>query len=173
MKREDKNVIVDQLTIEINQAKHFYIADIGGLNASETIALRRTCFKEDVKLLVVKNTLLQKALERAEGHFDELYPVLNGPTSIMITDTGNKPAKMIKSFRKKHKKPELKGAYVEECVYVGDNLIESLITVKSRQELIADLIATLQSPMNNVMSSLQSGKHILAGLVKTLSEKEV
>jgi large subunit ribosomal protein L10 len=173
MKREDKNVIVDQLITEINQAKHFYIADIGGLNASETIALRRICFKEEVKLLVVKNTLLQKALERAEGHYEDLYPVLNGPTSIMITDTGNKPAKMIKSFRKKHKKPELKGAYVEECVYVGDNLIESLIAVKSRQELIADLIATLQSPMNNVMSSLQSGKHILAGLVKTLSEKEV
>jgi large subunit ribosomal protein L10 len=173
MKREDKNVIVEQLTAEINQAKHFYIADIGGLNASETIALRRICFKEDVKLLVVKNTLLQKALERAEGQYEDLYPVLNGPTSIMITDTGNKPAKMIKSFRKKHKKPELKGAYVEECVYVGENLIDKLITVKSRQELLADLIATLQSPMNNVMSSLQSGKHILAGLVKTLSEKEV
>ena len=173
MKREDKNVIVDQLTAEINQAKHFYIADIGGLNASETVALRRICFKEDVKLLVVKNTLLQKALERAEGHYEDLYPVLNGPTSIMITDTGNKPAKMIKTFRKKHKKPELKGAYVEECVYVGDNLIDNLIAVKSRQELIADLIATLQSPMNNVMSSLQSGKHILAGIVKTLSEKEV
>ena len=173
MKREDKNVIVDQLTAEINQAKHFYVADIGGLNASDTVALRRICFKENVKLLVVKNSLLHKALERAEGHYEELYPVLNGPTSIMITDTGNKPAKMIKSFRKKHLKPELKGAYVEECVYVGENLIEKLITVKSRQELIADLIATLQSPMNNVMASLQSGKHILAGLVKTLSEKEV
>jgi large subunit ribosomal protein L10 len=173
MKREDKNVIVDQLTAEINQAKHFYIADIGGLNASETVALRRLCFKEDVKLLVVKNTLLQKALERANGQYEDLYPVLNGPTSIMITDVGNKPAKMIKVFRKKHKKPELKGAYVEECVYVGDNLLENLIAVKSRQELIADLIATLQSPMNNVMSSLQSGKHILAGLMKTLSDKEV
>jgi len=173
MKREDKNVIVDQLTTEINQAKHFYIADIGGLNASETVALRRLCFKEDVKLLVVKNTLLQKALERANGQYEDLYPVLNGPTSVMITDVGNKPAKMIKGFRKKHKKPELKGAYVEECVYVGENLLENLIAVKSRQELIADLIATLQSPMNNVMSSLQSGKHILAGLMKTLSEKEV
>jgi large subunit ribosomal protein L10 len=173
MKREDKNVIVDQLTTEINQAKHFYIADIGGLNASETIALRRICFKEDVKLLVVKNTLLQKALERAEGQYEELYPVLNGPTSIMITDSGSKPAKMIKSFRKKHVKPELKGAYVEQCVYVGENLIDKLIAVKSRQELIADLIATLQSPMNTVMSQLQSGKHILAGVVKTLSEKEV
>ena len=172
MKREDKNVIVNQLTEEINKAKHFYIADIGGLNASETIALRRICFKEDVKLLVVKNTLLQKALERAEGHYEELYPMLNGPTSVMITDTGNKPAKMIKSFRKKHKKPELKGAYVEECVYVGENLIEKLVAVKSRQELLADLVAQLQAPMNNVMSSLQSGKHILAGLVKTLSEKE-
>jgi large subunit ribosomal protein L10 len=172
MKREDKNVIVNQLTEEINKAKHFYIADIGGLNASETIALRRICFKEDVKLLVVKNTLLQKALERAEGHYEELYPILNGPTSVMITDTGNKPAKMIKSFRKKHKKPELKGAYVEECVYVGENLIEKLVAVKSRQELLADLVAQLQAPMNNVMSSLQSGKHILAGLVKTLSEKE-
>jgi large subunit ribosomal protein L10 len=123
--------------------------------------------------MVVKNTLLQKALERADGSYEDLYPVLNGPTSIMISDTGNKPAKMIKAFRKKHKKPELKGAYVEECVYVGENLVDQLIAVKSRQELIADVVASLQSPMNNVMSSLQSGKHILAGLVKTLSEKEV
>ncbi len=171
MKREDKNVIVDQLTAEINEAKHFYIADIGGLNASDTVALRRVCFKEEIKLLVVKNTLLQKALERANGNYEDLYPILNGPTSIMISDTGNKPAKMIKSFRKKHKKPELKGAYVEECVYVGENLVDQLIAVKSRQELIADVVALLQSPMNNVMASLQSGKHTLAGIVKTLSEK--
>jgi large subunit ribosomal protein L10 len=172
MKREDKNVIVEQLIDEINQAKHFYIADIGGLNASDTTALRRTCFKEEIKLLVVKNTLLQKALERADGQYEELYPILNGPTSIMISDTGNKPAKMIKTFRKKYKKPELKGAYVEECVYVGENLVDKLIAVKSRQELIADVVALLQSPVNNVMSSLQSGKHILAGVVKTLSERE-
>ena len=173
MKREDKNVIVEQLTAEINEAKHFYIADIGGLNASETTALRRVCNKEDVKLLVVKNTLLHKALERANGQYEELYPVLNGPTSIMITDIGNKPAKMIKTFRKKFSKPELKGAYVEECVYVGDNLIDKLIAVKSRNELLADVVASLKSPMNTVMSQLQSGKHILAGVVKTLSEKEV
>jgi large subunit ribosomal protein L10 len=173
MKREDKNVIVEQLTAEINEAKHFYIADIGGLNASETVALRRTCFKEDIKLLVVKNTLLQKALERANGNYEELYPVLNGPTSIMITDTGNKPAKLMKSFRKKHKKTELKGAYVEECVYVGEGLVDRLIIVKSRQEMIAEVVASLQSPMYKVMSQLQSGNHLLAGLVKTLSEKEV
>jgi len=171
MKREDKKVIIDQLTEEINQAKHFYIADIGGLDAGDTVALRRVCFKEDVKLLVVKNTLLKKALERAKGDYEELYPILNGPTSVMITDTGNKPAKMIKSFRKNHNKPELKGAYVEDCVYVGQNLVEQLIAVKSREELIADVVALLQSPMRNVLSQLYSGKQILAGVVKTLSDR--
>ena len=172
MKREDKNAIIDQLTEEINQAKHFYITDIGGLNAGDTLAFRRMCFKEDVKLLVVKNTLLRKALERANGDYEELYPILNGPTSVMITDTGNKPAKMIQSFRKNHEKTDLKGAYVEECVYVGGNLVDQLIAVKSRDELIADIVALLQSPMKNVLSQLNSGKHILAGVVKTLSERE-
>jgi len=171
MKREDKNAIIDQLTEEINQAKHFYITDIGGLDAGDTVALRRLCFKQDVKLLVVKNTLLKKALERANGDYEELYPVLNGPTSVMITDTGNKPAKMIQSFRKNHDKPDLKGAFVEQCVYVGDNLVEQLIAVKSREELIADVVALLQSPMRNVLSQLNSGKHILAGVVKTLSDR--
>ncbi len=171
MKREDKNAIIDQLTEEINQAKHFYITDIGGLDAGDTVALRRICFKEDVKLLVVKNTLLKKALERARGDYEELYPVLNGPTSVMITDTGNKPARMIQSFRKNHDKPELKGAYVEECIYVGANLIDTLISVKSREELLADVIALLQSPMRNVMTQLNSGKQILAGVVKTLSDR--
>jgi len=171
MKREDKNAIIDQLTEEINQAKHFYITDIGGLDAGDTVALRRICFKEDVKLLVVKNTLLKKALERARGDYEELYPVLNGPTSVMITDTGNKPARMIQSFRKNHDKPELKGAYVEECVYVGANLIDTLISVKSREELLADVIALLQSPMLNVIAQLNSGKQILAGVVKTLSDR--
>ena len=172
MKREDKNAIIDQLTEEINQAKHFYITDIGGLHAGDTVALRRFCFKENVKLLVVKNTLLKKALDRAQGDYEELYPVLEGPTSIMITDIGNKPAKMIQVFRKNHDKPVLKGAYVEECIYVGENLVDTLIAVKSRDELIADLVALLQSPMRNVLSQLNSGKHILAGVVKTLSERE-
>ena len=119
----------------------------------------------------MKNTLLRKALERANGDYEELYPVLEGPTAIMITDTGNKPAKMIQGFRKKYDKPVLKGAYVEECVYVGENLIDTLIAVKSRDELLADLVALLQSPMRNVLSQLNSGKHILAGVVKTLSER--
>ncbi len=171
MKREDKNAIIDQLTEEINQAKHFYITDIGGLDAGDTLAFRRMCFKEDVKLLVVKNTLLKKALDRAQGEYEELYPILNGPTSVMITETGNKPARMIQTFRKNHEKPVLKGAYVEQCVYTGENLVDKLITVKSREELIADVILILKSPMQNVLSQLNSGKHILAGVVKTLSER--
>jgi len=171
MKREDKNAIIDQLTEEINQAKHFYITDIGGLDAGDTLAFRRLCFKEDVKLLVVKNTLLKKALDRAQGEYEELYPILNGPTSVMITETGNKPARMIQTFRKNHEKPVLKGAYVEQCVYTGENLVDKLITVKSREELIADVILILKSPMQNVLSQLNSGKHILAGVVKTLSER--
>jgi len=129
------------------------------------------CFKEDVKLLVVKNTLLKKALDRAQGEYEELYPILNGPTSVMITETGNKPARMIQTFRKNHEKPVLKGAYVEQCVYTGENLVDKLITVKSREELIADVILILKSPMQNVLSQLNSGKHILAGVVKTLSER--
>ncbi|HBB90562.1 MAG: 50S ribosomal protein L10 [Bacteroidetes bacterium GWF2_49_14] len=171
MKREDKNAIIDQLTEEINQAKHFYITDIGGLDAGDTLAFRRLCFKEDVKLLVVKNTLLKKALDRAQGEYEELYPILNGPTSVMITETGNKPARMIQTFRKNHEKPVLKGAYVEQCVYTGENLVDKLITVKSREELIADVILILKSPMQNVLSQLNSGKHILAGVVKTLSDR--
>ena len=171
MKREDKNAIIDQLTEEINQAKHFYITDIGGLDAGDTLAFRRLCFKEDVKLLVVKNTLLKKALDRAQGEYEELYPILNGPTSVMITETGNKPARMIQSFRKNHEKPVLKGAYVEQCVYTGENLVDKLITVKSREELIADVILILKSPMQNVLSQINSGKHILAGVVKTLSDR--
>jgi large subunit ribosomal protein L10 len=171
MKREDKNAIIDQLTAEINQAKHFYITDIGGLDAGDTLAFRRLCFKEDVKLLVVKNTLLKKALDRAQGEYEELYPILNGPTSVMITETGNKPARMIQTFRKNHDKPLLKGAYVEQCVYTGENLVDKLVTVKSREELIADVILLLKSPMQNVLSQLNSGKHILAGVVKTLSER--
>jgi len=172
MKREDKNAVIEQLTEEINGAKHFYLADIGGLNAGNTSNLRRICFKEDVKLIVVKNKLLRKALEKANGDFEELYPVLAGPTSMMICETANKPAKMIKDFRKGGEKPLLKGAFVEECVYVGDDQLEVLIAVKSKEELVGDLVALLQSPIRNVMSSLNSGKHILAGVVKTLSERE-
>jgi len=160
------------LTEEINASNHFYLTDISEMNAEDTSALRRACFEKDIKLVVVKNTLLRNALDRAEGEFEGLNDVLKGATSLMLTDTGNLPAKLIKEFRKGHDKPILKAAYVEESIYVGDNELEALSTIKSKEELVGDIVALLQSPIKNVISSLESGKNILAGVVKTLSEKE-
>lgn len=174
MKREDKNAVIDQLKEQINNSKHFYLADIGGLNASETSALRRQCYQDSVSLVVAKNKLLREAMAKADGDFEELYNILAGPTSIMFSETGNVPAKLIRDFLKKNKKgkPALKGAYVEESVYLGIDQLDVLIAVKSKEELLGDIIALLQSPMGNVMSSLDSGKNILAGVVKTLSTRE-
>lgn len=173
MKRENKNAIIDQLTERINSAKHFYIADIGGLDALQTSDLRRQCFKDDIDLLVVKNTLFEKALQKAEGDFEELTEALSGPTSLMFSEVGNAPAKLIKEFKKlKFPKPELKAAYVEESIYIGAEQLDALVAIKSKEELLGDLVALLQSPMQNVMSALNSGKHTLAGVVKTLSERE-
>ncbi len=173
MKREDKTAIINQLTDRINSSKHFYITDIGGLSALQTSALRRQCFKDEIDLLVVKNTLLEKALEKADGDFEELNQVLVGPTSLMFSEVGNLPAKLIKDFKKlKFPKPELKAAYVEESVYIGAEQLDALVAIKSKEELLGDLVALLQSPMKNVISALESGKHTLAGVVKTLSERE-
>ncbi|MBT3241689.1 MAG: 50S ribosomal protein L10 [Bacteroidetes bacterium] len=173
MKREDKTAIIDQLTERIDSAKHFYITDIGGLDAEQTSDLRRQCYKEAIELTVVKNTLLKKALENAKGDFEEMYSALAGPTSLMFTENASSPARLIQEFKKKKfPKPELKAAFAEESVYVGVDQLDLLSTIKSKEELIADLIALLQSPIRNVMSSLDSGKNILAGVVKTLSEKE-
>ncbi|MCT4603960.1 MAG: 50S ribosomal protein L10 [Marinifilum sp.] len=172
MKKEQKIQIIDSLTEEINASNHFYLTDISEMNAEDTSALRRACFEKDIKLVVVKNTLLKIALEKAEGEFEGLDNVLKGATSLMLTETGNLPAKLIKEFRKEHDKPILKAAYVEESLYVGDNELEALTTIKSKEELIGDIVALLQSPIKNVVSSLESGKNILAGVVKTLSEKE-
>lgn len=173
MKREDKNAIIDQLTGQINSAKNFYITDIGGLDADQTSQLRRQCFKEDIGLLVVKNTLLEKALDKADGEFAELTEALIGPTSLMFSEVGNAPAKLMKEFKKKKfPKPELKAAFVEESIYVGIDQLDLLVAIKSKEELIGDLVALLQTPMRNVMSALESGKHTLAGVIKTLSEKE-
>ena len=172
MKKEDKNKIIDGLAERFQQFSHFYFADISDLNASDTSALRRKCFDKDIELVVVKNTLLRKALERFDGKFDEIYTILQGGTSVMFSNSANEPAKLIKEFRRAHPKPLLKGAYVEESVYIGDNQIDALVAVKSKEELIGDIIALLQSPIRNAISSLESGKHIIAGVVKTLSEKE-
>lgn len=171
MTKEEKNIEIDNLTGVLEGSNIIYIADIAGLNAEQTSNLRRLCHKSSVKLNVVKNTLLKKAMERSGKNFEELYDVLKGNTSIMISETGNAPAKLIKEFRKKQEKPVLKGAYVEEAVYLGDDQLEALSTLKSKEELIGDVIALLQSPAKNVVSALQSGKNKLGGLIKALEER--
>ena len=171
MKREDKNKIIDTLTDTINSTKHFYITDLSGLNADDTNMLRRKCFEKDIKIIVVKNTLLKRALENCSKDYNDLYGILKNSTSIMLTNTGNIPAKLIKDFRKRHDKPVLKAAFVEEAFYVGDEQLDFLASLKSKEELIADIVILLQSPANNVLSALQSGRNKLAGIIKTLSEK--
>jgi large subunit ribosomal protein L10 len=172
MKREDKNTVIDSLTEKLKSFNHFYLTDISELNAVETNALRRKCFEKDINLIVVKNTLLRKALEKLDGDFSELNNVLKNSTSIMFSDTGNIPAKLIAEFRKKHDKPILKAAYVEQSIYIGDKNLEVLSMLKSREELIENIIRLLRSPVINVLSALQSGNNILSGVVKTLSQKE-
>ncbi len=172
MKKEQKIQIIDSLTEAVNASNHIYLTDISGMNAEQTATLRRACFEKQIKLVVVKNTLLKNALDKADGEFNDLYSELKGATALMLTDTGNVPAKLIKEFRKGQDKPILKAAYVEESIYIGDNELEALSTIKSKEELIGDVVALLQSPIKNVISSLESGKNILAGVVKTLAEKE-
>ena len=172
MKREDKDKIIGNLTESINNSKHFYLTDTSELNAENTSKLRRKCFEKDVKMIVVKNTLLRKALEKCSENFEELYGVLKNSTSIMFSDQGNAPAKLIKEFRQTLDKPLLKAAYVEESFYIGDEQLDTLAKIKSKEEVIGDLIVLLQSPVQNLLSALQSGNQRLAGIVKTLSEKE-
>ncbi len=171
MTREEKVSIVNELSDKLNQSSVFYLADIAELDAQSSSKLRRLCFNKQVSLHVVKNTLLKKALEQADGEYEELYAVLKGNTSIMFAETGNVPAKLIKDFRKKAEKPALKGAFIDSAIYIGDNQLETLTQIKSKEEVIADVIALLQSPAKNVLSALQSGGTTVAGLVKTLSEK--
>ncbi len=174
MRKEEKAQIIDSIAAQLEQTPDFYVTDIEGLNAEKTANLRRLCFEKNVKLLVVKNTLLRKALE-AKNYSDaaSLFPVLKGSTAVMFTSTPNAPAKLIKEFSKDNEKPVLKGAIVQDCTYVGANQLDVLVDIKSREELIGDIITLLQSPAKNVISALQAaagGK--IAGLVKTLSEKE-
>ena len=171
MTREEKSRVIEDLTGKLADNQVIYLADISGLNALDTSNLRRACFKANVKLAVVKNTLLAKAMESSEKNFGELAGTLKGNTSLMIAEVGNAPAKVIKEFRKSSKRPILKGAYVEEAVYVGDDQLDNLVNIKSKEELIGEIITLLQSPAKNVVSALQSGGGKLAGILKTLSEK--
>lgn len=172
MKKEDKYIAVEQITQLVNEYEHFYVTDIAALNSENTSSLRRACFKEGVKLYVVKNTLLKKALESLEADYSPLYDTLKGNTALMFCNTGNVPARLIKDFRKDKGIPALKAACVEECFYIGPEHLETLVNVKSKKDLVADLIALLQSPAKNVVSALQSGGTILQGVLKTLEERE-
>lgn len=172
MTKEEKALVIQELSETIHNNPVIYLADISGLDALATSNLRRACFKAGIKLSVVKNTLLKKAMESAERDFGDLPSTLKGNTSILVSDTGNAPAKVIKSFRAKNDKPILKGAFVEEAIYIGDAQLDALVAIKSREEMIGDIIGLLQSPAKNVVSALKSGGGKLAGILKTLSEKQ-
>ncbi len=172
MTREEKSQVIEELTAQLSENSNIYLTDISGLNAGTTSNLRRACFKADVKLAVVKNTLLEKAMQASDREFGELPSILKGNTSVMYSETGNAPAKVIKAFRKKSDKPLLKGAFIEEAVYLGDDQLDMLVDIKSREELIGEIIGLLQSPAKNVISALQSSGGKLSGILKTLSQKE-
>ena len=172
MTREEKSQVIKELTVQLADNSNIYIADISGLNAGTTSDLRRACFKADIQLAVVKNTLLEKAMEASDRDFGNLPSILKGNTSVMYSETGNAPAKLIKAFRKKSEKPLLKGAFIEEAVYLGDDQLDMLVDIKSREELIGDIIGLLQSPAKNVISALKSSGGTLSGILKTLSQKE-
>lgn len=173
MKKEDKGIIISKIADTLKEYGCFYLVETAGLNAERTSALRRECAKSDIKLMVVKNTLLHKALESLEGDYAEIYPALKESTSIMFSNVGNAPAKLLKSFKQKDDVlPKLKAAYVEETIYVGEDQLETLANIKSKNELIADVVALLQSPAKNVISALQSnagGK--IHGLLQSLEER--
>ncbi|MDR0725139.1 MAG: 50S ribosomal protein L10 [Prevotellaceae bacterium] len=173
MRKEDKTAIINNVAEELKAYPNFYVTDISGLNAETTYRLRKLCFEKGVKLVVLKNTLLKKALEKNEFPETDLYAILEGPTAVMFCESASTPAKLIKEFRKSGgEKPALKGAYAQECVFVGANTLNELANIKTREELIGDIISLLQSPAKNVISALQgnAGQKI-AGIVKTLSER--
>lgn len=171
MTREEKAAVIEDLKSQLADNPTIYLTDISGLDAGTTSALRRACFKANVRLAVVKNTLLSKAMEASEREFGQLPEVLKGNTSLMFSETGNAPAKLIKTFRKKSDRPLLKGAFIEEAIYIGDDKLDALVSIKSKEEVIGDIIGLLQSPAKNVISGLKSGGGKLAGILKTLSEK--
>ena len=171
MTKQEKIQEIEDLTTEISAVKNLYLTDIAGLDAVQTTALRRACFNANIKLSVVKNTLLAKAMDASEKDFGELQSVLKGNTSLMFSEAGNSPAKLIKDFRKKSDKPVLKGAYIEESIYIGDDQIDFLESIKSKDELIGEVMTILQSPAKNVILALQSGGSNISGILKTLSER--
>lgn len=172
MTREEKSQYIEDLATKLSESGVFYLTDTAGLDVESVNQLREKCFKGNIELKVVKNTLLKKAMEKIEDkNYEDLYGVLAGPTAIMFSEVGNAPAKLIKDFRKKHDKPLLKGAFIEEAIYTGEENLEFLTSIKSKEELIGEIIGLLQSPAKNVVSGLKSGGSTIAGIIKTLSER--
>lgn len=172
MKKEVKDTIIVELGEMLKQYPHFYLVDLTGLDAAATSDLRRKCFKSEIKLVVVKNTLLEKAFEASENDFAPLADSLKGNTAVMFCSTANVPAKLLKEYKKnKQEIPALKAAYAEESFFVGADKLDELVAIKSKNELIADVVALLQSPAKNVVSALQSGANTIHGVLKTLGER--
>ncbi|MBT8195038.1 MAG: 50S ribosomal protein L10 [Bacteroidia bacterium] len=171
MTREEKNIAIDALADRISNSAHFYVTDLSNLTALETNKLRALCFKKEVTIQMAKNTLIKKALEKVDGEFDEMYDILKGNSAIFFSETANTPAKLIKQFRKDNDKPVLKGACIDSSIYIGDDQLTTLSELKSKEELIGEIIGLLQSPAKNVISALQSGGQTLSGILKTLEDK--
>lgn len=172
MKKEDKSLLINSLVETLNQYPHFYLVDLTALNSQTTSELRRECFKQNLKLVMVKNSLFAKALESKEGDFSAMNSVLKGTTGVMFTEVANAPAKLIKSFGKTHNDmPALKAAYAEESIYVGADQLDALATIKSKNELIAEVVAMLESPINGVISALDSAPNTIHGVLDTLAER--
>ena len=172
MTKEEKLIEIKTLSKDLSESPNFYLADIAGLDSKSTLDLRRACFKSNIRISVVKNTLLKKAMEDSGKEFGDLKTTLKGNTSVMFSEKGNIPAKLIKDFRKKFDKPILKGAFVEESIYIGDDKINVLADLKSKDELIGEIMTLLVSPINNVLLSLKSGSNKISGIIKKLSEKQ-
>ena len=171
MKKEEKNKIISLIDKNLKENRNFYLADISGLNSEQTSNLRRLCYKREVSLSVVKNTLLKKAFELNETDFSSLDKILNGNTSIMFSESTSVPAKVIKEFRKKNEKPILKAAHIDEEFYIGDEHLSALASLKSKEELIGDIITLLDSPIKNVIASLKSSNTKISNLLKSIEEK--
>jgi large subunit ribosomal protein L10 len=172
MKKTDKSALIKELSEKINEYNHFYVADTLGLNAGATSDLRRACFQKDIKMMVVKNSLFKLALEQSDKNVEGMDEAFKGTSAVLFCNTGNVPAKLIQEFWKVRQLPEFKGAYVEESVYLGSDQLEVLTKIKSKDELLGEVITLLQSPAKNVISALQSGGTKIHGILQTLSEKE-
>jgi len=171
MNKEEKHDVVLALAEQMKEYGNFYITDTSNLTVAKINDIRRKCFESDIKMQVTKNTLIRKAMEVVDGDFTEIYDVLKGSSSIMFSKSGTAPAKLIKELRKRGDKPVLKAAYIDTAVFIGDSQLDALVNLKSKEQLVGEIIGLLQSPAKNVISALQSGGNILAGVVKTLQER--